>query len=86
MKEATTTPPELRLLPEFEQLHRELTTEERTQLHADLDLHGMLSPLVVWQEEGVLLDGHNRLRWANKNQCGVTTIELSFPDQTAALR
>lgn len=77
----------MKIDPEFANLHRPLTAEERAGLHTDLEAEGILQSLVVWKEEGILLDGHNRLAWAKKKKDFEPPVtEVSFPDRTAALR
>ena len=55
-------------------------------LKKDIARRGVREPLVVWKEEGVLLDGHHRL--AACRELGieeVPTVEYSFPDKAAAI-
>jgi len=46
---------------EFRTLIPPLSTEERAQLEKNLASDGCRDPLVIWQEQGILIDGHNRL-------------------------
>jgi len=46
--------------PEFQALIPPLSANERTELEANVLADGCLSPLVVWREHNILLDGHNR--------------------------
>jgi hypothetical protein len=76
----------VRTSPAFADLHRPLSADERAQLESDLDSNGMISPLVVWKETGILLDGHNRLAWAERKKMTPLPIaKLSFFDESAAL-
>jgi uncharacterized protein (DUF2384 family) len=79
--------PVFRIDEEFKRLHRNLTEEERSQLWADLNAHGILSPLIVWREKRILLDGHNRDAWAQSKKVASGPVKLlSFPDRTAAMQ
>ena len=51
--------------PELQSLIPPLTAEEYAQLEANILADGCHDPLIVWQEEQTLLDGHNRLRSAS---------------------
>jgi len=46
--------------PEFQALIPPLRPDERAQLEANIKLEGVRDPLVVWAEQDILLDGHNR--------------------------
>lgn len=46
--------------PEFKGLISPCTPEERAGIRQSIVDFGLLSPLVVWEETGILLDGHNR--------------------------
>jgi DNA modification methylase len=48
--------------PEFEALIPPMRADELEGLTASLDLEGCRDPLVVWEGELILLDGHNRHR------------------------
>lgn len=61
-----------------------LAPEELAQLEANLKADGCRDPLVVWKEEGVLLDGHNRKAICEKQGITFEVTELSFPDKNAA--
>lgn len=51
----------LKIDPEFAALIPPLSAEERQQLEENIVQHGgARDPLVVWQQEQILLDGHNR--------------------------
>lgn len=45
---------------EFKGLIPPCTPEERAAIRQSIVDSGLLSPLVVWEETGILLDGHNR--------------------------
>lgn len=68
--------------PEFQSLIAPLTAEEHYQLEANLVADGCRDPLVVWN--GVLLDGHNRLRICTGLHIRYKTHELDLPNREAA--
>ena len=71
--------------PEFEQFIPPLLPEELKQLEENILKDGaILNPLILWN--GILVDGHNRYRIAQKHpEISYTTIERKFPDRYAAL-
>lgn len=46
--------------PAFQRLIRPLNADEAKDLEADIVAHGVLSPLIIWDEENILVDGHHR--------------------------
>ena len=76
---------ELRIDPEFESRIPPLTDDEFTQLEENILADGaIISPIIVW--DSVIIDGHNRLRIAEKHpQISFTTCERSFSDRHEAL-
>ena len=70
--------------PEFRRFMRRLTDDERAQLAANIRTEGCRDPLVVWQEEGTLLDGHNRLSICQDEGIPFDVVEISLPDKWAA--
>lgn len=71
---------------EFIALIPPLSTEERSQLEANVLEHGCADALVVWREEGLLLDGHNRLGICRHNDLPFKVREVSLPNRAAARR
>lgn len=63
---------------EFRALLPPLTPDQRAGLEASILAQGILSPLLVWEETGVLLDGHNRFEIATRE-------EIPFPTRTVKL-
>jgi site-specific DNA-methyltransferase (adenine-specific) len=51
---------EIRVNPEYEEIMPLLSDEQYNKLKADMELHGQEEPITV-NEQGVVLDGHNRL-------------------------
>jgi hypothetical protein len=72
--------------PEFEALIPPLAPEELKQLHMSLCGDGCLSPLIVWQGKGVLVDGHNRYKYLTKNKIPFEVKEIEFSDREVAKR
>ena len=70
--------------PEFEVLIPTLREEEYSQLKSQICREGCLAPLIVWEQKGILLDGHNRLKICNENNIPFKTQFISLPDKTAA--
>ena len=71
--------------PEFEQYIPPLLPEEQKQLEENILADGViLNPLILWN--GIIVDGHNRYRIAQKHpEISYTTIEREFPDRYAVL-
>lgn len=69
---------------EFSCLCPMLSDEERGLLEASILEHGCRDALVVWREERVLLDGHNRHTLCTANDVPFETVEISLPDRDAA--
>jgi hypothetical protein len=70
--------------PDLQTLIPALTTEEFHQLEANLLAEGCRDPLVVWHEEQVLVDGHNRLQICAQHGLDYRLHEVSLPDLDAA--
>jgi hypothetical protein len=67
---------------EFQALIPDLTSEERTQLEANLVADGCLSPLIVW--DNTLIDGHNRHEICTRLKIDFQTVEKQFESREAA--
>jgi hypothetical protein len=74
----------LTISPELQSLIPPLTPEEHSQLEANLLNDGCRDPLIVWQEEQILLDGHHRLAICERHGLTYTIQELTLPDMDAA--
>ena len=72
---------------EFQSLLRPLTEQERTRLMINIERDGrFLDPLIVWKEQQVLVDGHNRhelYETALSHLSAPSVEELSFADREA---
>jgi hypothetical protein len=73
----------MRIDSEFQKLCGNLTSEEYTQLEANLVAEGCRDPLVLWND--TLLDGHNRVEICEKYGIPFSTISIDLPDRDAAL-
>ena len=62
------------------------TDEERTGLEEGLLRDGCLDPLIVWAEQQVLLDGHNRKEICDRYGIDYDTRALSLPGRDEAKR
>ena len=69
---------------EFSALIPPLTDDERKQLEANLLADGCRDPLVVWDEKGILLDGHNRYRVCQERDITFNVRKISLPNRDAA--
>ena len=74
----------LQIHPDLQSLIPPLSPEEFALLEANLLADGCLTPLIVWQEEQVVLDGHNRLELCTKHDLSYHVQEISLPDLEAA--
>ena len=75
-----------RIDPEFENKIPKISVEEFEQLEGNILLAGeVFDPLVVWDEENILVDGHNRWKIIQNNP-GITykVRRASFSDKWAA--
>jgi len=70
--------------PEFRALCPPLCDEELTQLQSNLQRDGCRDPLVVWQEEDILLDGHNRYTICQDLSIPYHTNSVRLPGRDAA--
>ena len=70
---------------DFVESMNRLSEEEAFQLESNLLQEGCRDALVVWQEENLLLDGHNRLELCKKLGLPYETHYLSLPDRQAAV-
>lgn len=71
---------------EFKSLIPALTEDERKQLKANIESEGVRDPLVIWHEELLLIDGHNRYEIAKElgiPMAELQTEEISFADRNA---
>ena len=76
--------PDFRIDHEFAALIPPLQAEERQRLEENLLRDGCRDSLVIWQEERILLDGHNRKEICECHGIEYDTREVSLPDRDAA--
>ncbi len=69
---------------EFESLILPLTDGEYQLLKASIEANGCLDPVIVWQEEQILLDGHNRVEICDELETQFDVREMSFESRAAA--
>ena len=68
---------------EFETLIPPLSPDEFQQLEENVLSEGIREPLIVWN--GVLIDGHNRYRIAQKHGLPFRTSEMDFKSENDAI-
>ena len=74
------------IIPELEELLDPLTPEQFKELEAGILEDGIKDKIVVWKEQNVLVDGHNRLAIAAKHKLPFQKEEKSFADLAAVKR
>jgi ParB-like chromosome segregation protein Spo0J len=74
----------LSIRDELQSLIPPLSAEEYVQLEQNLLTDGCLNPLIVWQEEQILLDGHHRYEICTRHGLDYQLREMSLPDLDAA--
>lgn len=75
-----------RVDPEFESLLPPLTRDQKAGLEKLILSTGRITqPLVVWAEEGLLIDGHHRREIALRHGLDFRTEEMSFPTRDAVI-
>jgi len=72
-----------RIDPEFKALIPPLSASEFATLEASILKEGCRDPLVVWTEEKVLIDGHNRYDICTAHSISYQTVEMSFDSRDA---
>lgn len=70
--------------PEFSGLIQPLSDQERAGLEQNLLEYGCLDPLVVWSQEQILLDGHNRKEICERHGIDYQIRQVELPDRDAA--
>ena len=71
---------------EFQSLIPPLTDQEHTGLEENLLRDGCLEPLIVWSEQRILLDGHNRKEICDRYDINYASREVSLPNRDDAKR
>jgi ParB-like chromosome segregation protein Spo0J len=75
----------IKIDPEFRDLIPPLSDEELDNLHTSISLDGCLAPLIVWKQEGILLDGHNRYAFCKKCDYDFQVTEIKLPHRESAI-
>ncbi len=70
---------------EFAELCPPLTNEERNLLMASIEAEGCREPLIVWKEEELLIDGHNRRGICDDLGVEYRVKRMSLPSREAAV-
>jgi ParB-like chromosome segregation protein Spo0J len=70
---------------EFEAIIPPLTSDELARLTESLKEDGCRDPLVVWSDNDILLDGHNRYRICRKLNLDYETVEVDPIDRAGAV-
>lgn len=79
-----TKPPPIIIDAEFRSLIPPLADDVRAALEESIVRDGCRDPLVVWKEERILLDGHNRYEICERLKLDFETYVVSLPDREAA--
>lgn len=74
-----------RIDPEFKKLIPPLSHDEYMQLEENINTDGCREPLTVWQEEELLLDGHNRFEICKRYGLSYELFFVSLPDRQSAV-
>ena len=59
--------------------------DDLKELQNDIAEHGCISPIVVWREEGIILDGNNRFRICKEQGIPYKVEEVTFTSREDAL-
>lgn len=76
---------DIQIDPFFENLFPPLSADALAHLHKSLSVEGQRETIKVWEETGIVLDGHNRLAWCDDAGVEPKIEYLSFPDRDSAL-
>lgn len=67
--------------PDFETLLDEQTKESYDELKKSIQAEGIRDPIVVWQEQNKVVDGHNRFKISKELGIACPTVMKSFKDE-----
>jgi hypothetical protein len=76
---------DIKIDPEFRDLIPPLSQDELENLHISISNDGCLAPLIVWKQEGILLDGHNRYAFCKKCDYDFQVTEIKLPHRESAI-
>ena len=74
----------IRIDEELRALIDPLSDDELDQLEANVLAEGIRDPVVVWDQENILLDGHHRVALSEKHGLEYDVSLVSLPDRRAA--
>lgn len=74
----------IKIDPEFRDLIPPLSEVELDQLHSSLSASGCISPLIVWRDYDILIDGHNRFTYCEENGIDFTVRQMRFTSREVA--
>jgi hypothetical protein len=84
--ELTTLLMDIRIDSELAAFIPPLQESERAGLEHSILTEGCRDPLVVWEETGILVDGHNRYAICTTHHITYTVKTLSFPNREAVFQ
>ncbi len=67
---------EIKVLPELDHLLHALHPEEMKALRESIEEEGVRDPIVLWEGQDVVIDGHNRLRVAK--EAGLEEVPVTY--------
>jgi hypothetical protein len=70
--------------PEIQSLIPPLSPEELSGLEENIKLNGCRDAIVLWDTNGIILDGHNRYAICTRHDIEFKTVEMSFEDKDHA--
>ena len=70
-----------KILDEFKYLISPLSKEQKESLKENIKAYGLREPLIVWKEENVLVDGHNRYEICEEIGIEPKYVYYSFKDK-----
>lgn len=75
---------EYRIDPQFQSIFDQQSPEQESILEDKIKREGFLEPITVWDEKGILLDGHMRVRVCTRLGVTPTVQRMSFPNRNLA--
>lgn len=76
---------QIKIDEEFQKIIPPLKGDEFNQLETNIVSEGCRDPLIVWEETGLLLDGHNRYKICQKNNISFQTITKKLKSRDDAI-
>ena len=76
---------QIKIDEEFQKIIPPLKGDEFNQLETNIVSEGCRDPLIVWEETGLLLDGHNRYKICQKNNISFQTITKKLNSRDDAI-